>query len=1670
MIIILNNNIFNVDNTDEVIINFKNINNISSNLYYKNIKLDDNKSFSFYNIKENDLLETKINVIKRDNSIEEYDKQKIENVLKLAFKNSNTECDKFDEINNFIINEINELNTNLINIENIQDIIEKTLMIYSYYNTAKHYISYRNDRSKKRKYNSYVSKIKDDVETPWGMLGYITYKRTYARKISDDDENETTEEFRDSILRVLDACQNQLNCNFSNNELKKAYYYLKSLKCSVAGRFLWQLGTETVNKLGIMSLQNCAFVAVDSPIRPFTWIFDVLMLGTGVGFSVQKEYISKLPPVLDIDINISRLDTKDADFIVPDSREGWVSLLEKILESFFYKGKSFTYSTILIRSAGTKIKGFGGVASGPEDLVKGLKNIIDILKSKRGKQLSSIDVLDIINIIAMIVVAGNVRRCIPKESKVFTKKGLVNIEDIITGDEALTTDGYRKITNYFNQGKQKIVKIKTENGYFRCTKNHRMAVYVNNNNYVWKMAEELKPDDLLITNKDYIIGSDIKLPPCNNSNRRDRINIPEFTKDIAWLFGYFIGNGYIDNTTTIKKLKICCYNEENFNKVKEILVKFGENIRTITDIDKINNNYFIELVSLNLLNYFNDNVKTNDIMYFINETTYENRIEYIRGVLNSKYCSIKTPYYSITTDNNNSKWLRSFQTLCYSCGFESKYIETKSGYKLIIDNINSINIINDKTIECDNYEYATSKIISITNEENEVETYDIEVEDKHEFFCDGYLTHNSALICLGDCDDTEYLNAKNWGNGNIPNWRSMSNNSVVCNDINDLSEEFWKLYNGNSEPYGLINIELSRKIGRIKDGNKYPDPEVQGYNPCFSGETLIATADGRGAVSIKKLAEEGNDIPVYSVNQEGMVEIKWGRNPRITGENQKMVKVILDDDTYIKTTLNHKFRLIDGTIIEAKDLKPKMSLTRLNKYCAKVKNDDNTNYIRVNTNTKDMSKNQYYEHRLIAKFFNPKKFNNIYNDEIKNGLIKGNVVVHHKDYNGLNNNPDNLEIMTFEEHSKFHGEHDQSGENNGMYGKKQSKETKKLIADKVKERCEDPNYREKLSLGQKKMLEDNPELKEKLINKLKNVQHDNYLKWCEEMIKKTDLETLFVDGILNVKKNCENCKNEFIIPFVKREICYCSVNCCNTSKKVIETRKNIRNIGLAEKQKQNLHNQIISYKDLQEKLNRDPLKKEWEEECRNKGIPYRIRQDSDKNCNEYTLKSYQELKDKSLNYNNEFKSNDNNEYTNSYQELKNKTNDNNEKTIIEKQKITLHNQIMIYKDLQEKLNRDPLKEEWKNECKNRKISNSFYKSNNEYSLKSYQELKNKAIDYNHRVKSIEFLEETETVYNITVEDNHTIGIFTTYKNFIGNGIFTFQCGEISLPSNSTCNLSEIFLPNIKSYEELKELTTILYRICKQSLTLKCHHKESDYIIHKQYRIGVGITGYMMCSDEQKSWLDPLYNFLREYDIEYSKTHNLPTSIKLTTVKPSGTLSLLAGVTPGAHPGIYKYFIRRIRISVMNKTLLDLCKKNGYKIEYQRNFDGTDDKNTKIIEFPCKYPDGTIIAKDLTAIDQLNVMKELQYIWSDNAVSITVYYKLDELEDIKKWLKENYKDNIKSVSFLLLNEHGFLQAPYEEITKEKYDELIANVKPITSGDIRQETDLESDCVGNSCPVK
>lgn len=632
-----------------------------------------------------------------------------------------------------------------------------------------------------------------DIQVPWGEIGYITFKRTYARRIKEDDPNSKTEEFWQVIKREIDASDKQLGVGFTEEEKMRYAELRMNLKFSTAGRFMWQLGTKTVDRLGLPSLQNCAFTVVNDPIRPFTWTFEMLMLGSGVGYNIQKHNVYQIPK-LKGKVKIERKDTKDADFIIPDTREGWVKLLGKVLKAHFYSGEGFSYSTQLIRSKGAIIKGFGGTASGPEDLCWGINEINKILNNRSNKKLRPIDCLDIMNIIGMVVVAGNVRR--------------------------------------------------------------------------------------------------------------------------------------------------------------------------------------------------------------------------------------------------------------------------------------------------------------------------------------------SAQIAIGDFDDIEFLKAKRWDLGSIPNWRAMSNNSIVApENIDDLPKEFWETYN-QGEPYGLINLELARSVGRTGE-IQYPDPEVEGFNPC---------------------------------------------------------------------------------------------------------------------------------------------------------------------------------------------------------------------------------------------------------------------------------------------------------------------------------------------------------------------------------------------------------------------------------------------------------------------------------------------------------------------------------------------------------------AEQSLANFETCCLAEVYLPNIDSYDELLEVISYAYRMNKHSLALHCSLKETEKIVNKNMRMGIGMTGILQATEEQRSWLKEAYVWLRNYDIEYSKKHDFPPSVKLTTVKPSGTLSLLAGVTPGVHPNpAGPYYIRRIRISSQSP-LVEVCKKHGYPIEYQRKFDGSEDKSTMVISFPCKLPNTTPVAADYDWKTQMDMVRRMQTEWSDNSVSCTVYYKKEDLEDIKSYLREHFRNEIKTVSFLLYHGHGFDQAPYETISEELYNSLMENIRPITSVEIKEDEMELQECLSGACPIK
>lgn len=293
------------------------------------------------------------------------------------------------------------------------------------------------------------------------------------------------------------------------------------------------------------------------------------------------------------------------------------------------------------------------------------------------------------------------------------------------------------------------------------------------------------------------------------------------------------------------------------------------------------------------------------------------------------------------------------------------------------------------------------------------------------------------------------------------------------------------------------------------------------------------------------------------------------------------------------------------------------------------------------------------------------------------------------------------------------------------------------------------------------------------------------------------------------------------------------------------------------------------------------------------------------------------------------------------------------------------------------------------------------------------------------------------------------------------------CGEQSLADGEGCNLSEVFLKNIKSKEDLIDCVKLLYKGQKAIYNLPSLYEKTEKVVSKNMRLGIGVGGVCQALDKL-DWLDDCYKALRKLDKSWSNKWGLPESIKLTTVKPSGTVSLLAGSTPGVHPSFDEYYIRRVRMSTTDP-LIQICKDSGYRVEYVKNFDGTENHDTSIVEFPC-FSKNSVLAKDMTAVKQLELVKKLQTVWSDNSVSCTVYYKKEELSEIKNWLKENYKDSIKTVSFLLHKDHGFVQSPYQSITIDEYQEAIKSLKQLSKQDLGTASLDGLECEAGVCPVK
>jgi len=398
----------------------------------------------------------------------------------------------------------------------------------------------------------------------------------------------------------------------------------------------------------------------------------------------------------------------------------------------------------------------------------------------------------------------NVRRCLPENSLVHTKTGLKKIEDICIGDKVLTVSGFEEVLNVFNQGKQNVVKIKTQDGEFKCTPNHKMAVLTGCSVYEWKQAKNLKHDDILMTSRRFIDGIITRLP------RSEDVIVPTLDEYTAWF------TGILQSTDAYENIKVKSYFSYKFDKqyyniasrFKDILYKFVDNASdTVIKFHEYSTFYVVSCSSIEIYEYFDKNMtmwtSRKIIPEYILTGTCDIRMSYIVGIIdgNTNCSTLRKGRVPLNIYSSVDKqFIQNIQTLCYSCGFETrfqysgkndlyelnaitnyaiesileasvicKYNVVNSYIDMPIHNVNGfpIKFINQKrkfaTINAklglqnaknismniydeffDNLCYCPVKVNSISTETEFVETYDIEIKNNHQFYCCGYLTHNSG--------------------------------------------------------------------------------------------------------------------------------------------------------------------------------------------------------------------------------------------------------------------------------------------------------------------------------------------------------------------------------------------------------------------------------------------------------------------------------------------------------------------------------------------------------------------------------------------------------------------------------------------------------------------------------------------------------------------------------------------------------------------------------------------------------------------------------------------------------------------------------------------------------------------------------------------------------------
>ena len=265
------------------------------------------------------------------------------------------------------------------------------------------------------------------------------------------------------------------------------------------------------------------------------------------------------------------------------------------------------------------------------------------------------------------------------------------------------------------------------------------------------------------------------------------------------------------------------------------------------------------------------------------------------------------------------------------------------------------------------------------------------------------------------------------------------------------------------------------------------------------------------------------------------------------------------------------------------------------------------------------------------------------------------------------------------------------------------------------------------------------------------------------------------------------------------------------------------------------------------------------------------------------------------------------------------------------------------------------------------------------------------------------------------------------------------CAEQSLESYEMCTLVETYLNRHESLEDYKRTLKFAYLYAKTVTLLPTHWAETNAIMQRNRRIGTSMSGVANFADNRglpllREWMDKGYETIKYYDTTYSEWLGIRESIKTTTIKPSGTVSILAGESPGVHwtPG-GKYFMRTIRFA-NSDPMLPLFKMANYKVEPASESPNT----TSVVYFPIKS-ESKRAEKDVSIYEKMALAAYAQRYWSDNSVSVTISFDPETEASAVGTVLHLYDGQLKTVSFLPSGNFTYPQMPYTQITEEEYEE-------------------------------